>query len=333
MENLAGHFVSIIVVNWNGRHFLKECLTSLNRQTYTHYEIILVDNGSNDSSVEFVHDNFPRVKTVQLVENKGFAGGNIKGMEVSKGDFIVLLNNDTRVDKQWLENLIQPMRGDSALGMCASKLIVEATGTIDSAGDCLTTWAVGFKRGFGQDPDSYFPEKNVFGACAAAALYRRTMLDDIGFLDEDFFFNDEDTDLNFRAQLGGWKCAYVPSAVVHHKVNATIGKLSDEHVYFHVRNLEFLWIKNMPTGLMIRFAHHKVLQEIGSFFYLCLRHRKWSAFFRGKRDALRMLPVMLKKRREVQSKKRVTNHYIQMMLMPIFNKELIRQKFQQFIFG
>ena len=100
--------------------------------------------------------------------------------------------------------------------------------------------AVGFKRGFGQDPDSYVLEVYVFGACAAAALYRRAMLDDIGFLDGDFFFNDEDTDLNFRAQLGGWKCTYVPNAIVYHKVNATIGKLSDLHVYFHVRNLEFI---------------------------------------------------------------------------------------------
>ena len=98
---------------------------------------------------------------------------------------------------------------------------------------------------------------SVFDACAAAVLYRRKMLDEIGFLDDDFFLYDEDTDLNFRAQLAGWKCVYVPGAVVHHVSNGTAGRLSDTHVYYHTRNLEFVWLKNMPLGLIVRFAHQK----------------------------------------------------------------------------
>ena len=122
----------------------------------------------------------------------------------------------------------------------------------------------------------------VFGACGAAVLYRRRMLDEIGFLDEDFFLYDEDTDLNFRAQLAGWKCIYVPTAVAYHVANATSRRLSDLHVYYHTRNLEFVWIKNMPFEIMLRFAHHKVIQELGSLCYLCLRHGKWGPFFSGK---------------------------------------------------
>ena len=289
------HKVSILVLNWNGLQFLKACLDSLSQQTYDNYEIILVDNGSSDSSVHFVRKEFPSIHIIQLKENRGFTGGNIVGFHMSKGEFIALVNNDTRADKDWLKNLLGPMIQNANIGICASKLIADPIGKIDSAGDGLTTWGVGFKRGLGKDPGLYTFSEYVFGACAAASLYRKKMIEEIGFLDEDFFFNDEDTDLNFRAQLGGWKCVYVPSAVVHHKVNATIGKLSDLHVYFHVRNLEFLWIKNMPTGLMVRFAHHKILQEVGSFCYLCLRHGKWKAFFMGKRDALRLLPKMLKK--------------------------------------
>ncbi len=327
------NLVSVIVVNWNGRSYLPECLSALSRQTYSPYEIIFVDNGSTDGSVDFVVKKFPHIKLIELSENQGFAGGNIKGWECSRGEFIALLNNDTQVDENWLENLIKPMGMDSSVGICASKLLVESTGKIDSAGECLSTWAVGFKRGFGRESNGYTEQEGVFGACAAASLYRREMIEDIGFLDEDFFFNDEDTDLNFRARLRGWQCIYVPSAVVHHKVNATIGKFSDRHVYFHVRNLEFLWMKNMPTGLMWRYAHHKLFQEIGSFMYICLRHGKWKAFIRGKKDAFRMLPIMLGKRRKIQGKKTVTNQYIQSILMPIYNKELICQKVTQFIFG
>ncbi len=325
--------VSIIVLNWNGKFFLKECLVALGTQTYRDVEIIFVDNGSTDRSIDFVVEQFPLIRIVTLDKNYGFAGGNIRGLEVCKGEFIALLNNDTRVEATWLENLVVPMKKNASVGICASKLLVETTGKIDSAGDMLTSWGVGLKRGCGGDPHLYGDEQNIFGACAAAALYRRTMLDDIGFLDEDFFFNDEDTDLNFRAQLAGWNCTYVPSALVYHKVNATIGNLSDLHVYYHVRNLEFLWLKNMPKELMLRYAHHKLIQELGSLLYLGLRHGKWKPFFKGKRDAVKLFPRMMKKRKEVQAKRRVTNAYLQKQFLPIWSKELVRQKIRQFVFG
>ena len=325
--------VSLIIVNWNGKPWLKDCLAALRYQTYSPFEIIIVDNGSTDGSCEFLKQQFSHVKLLELPENNGFAGGNIKGLEIAQGEYIALLNNDTHVDSNWLECLIQPMLHDPFVGICSSKLILKATGQLESAGDGLTTWGVGFKRGLDQDPGLYNEQEFVFGASAAACLYRRKMLEDIGFLDLDFFFNDEDTDLNFRAQLGGWKCTYVPKAIVYHQVNATIGRMSDLHVYYHVRNLEFLWIKNMPTGLMLRYAHHKLIQELGSFCYLCLRQGKWKAFFRAKRDAIRLVPKMLKKRQKIQEQKKVTNRQIQALLTPIFSREIIRQKVRQFLKG
>jgi GT2 family glycosyltransferase len=159
------------------------------------------------------------------------------------------------------------------------------------------------------------------------------MLDEIGFLDEDFFLYDEDIDLNFRAQLAGWKCIYVPSAIAYHLANATSKRLSDLHVYYHTRNLEFVWIKNMPTGLMIRFAHHKFIQEFGSFGYLCLRHGKWRPFFRAKRDSLKMLPLMLEKRKRIQARRRVPNRYLRSVLTSMFTFGFFRQKMKQFIEG
>jgi GT2 family glycosyltransferase len=325
--------VSIIVVNWNGQRFLSECLGALSRQTYVDREIILVDNGSADSSVSYVREEFADVKIVELRENTGFTGGNAAGLKASDGEFIALVNNDTRADDRWLATMVEAMRKDPGVGVCASKLLFEEGAAINSAGDGITTAAVGFNRGLGSDPDLLSEREFVFSACAAAVLYRRQMLDEIAFLDEDFFLYDEDTDLSFRAQLAGWKCAYVPTAVMHHVSNATSGRLSDTHVYYHTRNLEFVWIKNMPTGLMLRFAHHKLIQEIGSFCYLCLRHGKWRAFFRAKWDALKMLPVMLRKRKQIQARRRVSNKYLRSLMTSVFSPAMIRQKVVQFLKG
>ena len=255
------------------------------------------------------------------------------GLNAASGEFIALVNNDAQAERDWLERLLQPMLADPGVGICASKLVIDGTEAIDSAGDGATTAGVGFNRGHWEDHRNYGTLDRVLGACAAASLYRYKMIDEIGFLDEDFFLYDEDVDLSFRAQLAGWKCMYVPDAVVYHKGNATAGRLSDTHVYYHTRNLEFVWIKNMPLGLMLRFVHHKIIQEIGSFCYLCLRHMKWRAFFRAKRDALKMLPVMLRKRKQIQKRRRVSNDYIRELLTSVFSLAMVRQKFVQFIQG
>lgn len=325
--------ISVLVLNWNGEGLLADALGALGRQSYAEREIIFIDNGSTDSSVSFVGESFPEIKIVALGENRGFSGGNAKGLEAAEGQLIALVNNDTKVTEHWLENLARPMLEDSTVGICASKLIFDDRRSINSAGDGITTAAVGFNRGLGEDAASFDRRELVFGACGAAVLYRRQMLEEIGFLDEDFFLYDEDTDLAFRAQLAGWKCVYVPDAVAYHKGNATAGRLSDTHVYYHTRNLEFVWIKNMPLGLMLRFAHHKIIQEVGSFCYLCLRHGKWRAFFRAKRDALKMLPAMLKKRRAIQARRRVSNRYLRASMTPMLTQAFVWQKWRQMIRG
>ncbi len=325
--------ISIVVVNWNGKSFLQDCLGSLLSQTYANREIIAVDNGSGDDSVGYIREHFPAVAVVALASNAGFTGGNGEGLKVSHGEFICLVNNDTKVHERWLENLVQPMLTDRSIGICASKILFATNGTLNSAGDGITTAAVGFNIGLNQGAAQFNMPARVFGACGAAVLYRRQMLEEIGFLDEDFFLYDEDTDLSFRAQLAGWKCAYVPTAIVHHVSNATTVRLSDIHVYYHARNLEFVWIKNMPAGLMLRFAPQKLLQEIGSFCYICLRHGKWGAYFRAKRDALRMFPLMRQKRKDIQSRRRVSKFYLRSMMTPLLSMALIRQKIRQFIYG
>lgn len=293
---------------------MEDCLSSLCRQTYTKREIILVDNGSTDSSVLYVKRNFPDVKIVELPDNTGFTGGNAAGLKATDGEFVV--NNNTREDGRWLEKLIQPMSQDARSGSAPPNFSSRVV-RINSAADGLTTAGVGFNRGLGVPSGLYDDPQLVFGACGAAVLYRRKMLDEIGFLDGDFFLYDEDTDLNFRAHLACWRCVYVPEAVLEHKGNATSIRLSSVHVYYQTRNLEFVGIKNMPALLMLRFAHHKLLEEIGSFCYLCLRHGKWVPYFRGKIDALKMLPRMWEKRRAIQAR-RVPNSYLRSLMTSMF---------------
>ena len=325
--------VSIIVVNWNRAGLLRDCLNALCCQSYSNFEIIVVDNGSSDDSATLVKEDFPRIKLVELTENRGFTGGNAAGLEVADGEFIALVNNDACVAPDWLDKLLRPMLMDSSIGICASKLIIDGSDKIDSAGDGITTAGVGFNRGLGVDCRQFSSTEPIFGACGAAAVYRRSMLREIGFFDSDFFLYDEDIDLSFRAQLAGWKCQYVSDAVAFHKGNATAERLSDVHVYYHSRNLEFVWIKNMPGILMLRYLHHKLIQELAGFVYLCLRHRRRNAFYRAKRDALRMLPHMLKKRREIQRRRKVSDRYIRQILTPVVDRDYLRRKTRQLIRG
>jgi GT2 family glycosyltransferase len=321
--------VSIIIVNYNGLSTILDCLKSLERQTETDYEVIVVDNASVDGSVATIQSQFPEVKMVTLKENRGFTGGNIEGLRHATGIYICLLNPDTEVTNNWLKSLVQGMDRHPEVGICASKLLVHGSRQIDSAGDGCTTTGRGYKRGEGQNCSFYTSEEYIFGGCGGALLLRKTMIDQIGFLDDDFFLIYEDTDFNFRAQLAGWKCLFVPSAVVYHKVRSSIGTLSDLAVYYSIRNARFVWVKNMSTRLLIKYFHHHLVQEIGSIVYFCLKHQKWRAYFRANVSFLSLLPKMIKKRRAIMENKKVSDRELEQILTPLFQPGLLRQKIRK----
>ncbi len=324
--NSASPWVSIIIVNWNGRFLLQECLDAILRQTYPHYEIILVDNASSDDSVCFVRDHYPLVKILPLPENTGFTGGNIAGLREASGEMIVLLNNDAVLTERWLETMVDALRSDPAIGFCSSKIIIAGTDRIDSVGDTFTSAFTGTKMGEYEPADLYVQRCLVPGACAAAAIYRRILFERIGFLDDDFFFNHEDTDLNLRAWLAGWKCLFVPEAIVYHRVSASVGELSDKGVYYFSRNNVWVWIKNVPLGIMLRHLPQRFLYELSSFAFFCLLKRKWKPFMKGKIDALRKIGLMLEKRKKVQKLVKLPEHDIVDNLMPISKYLLKRLK-------
>ena len=288
--------VSVIILNYNGRHFLKDCLGSLAHQTFSDFEVLLADNGSTDGSVEFVRQEFPWVRALQLDRNYGFCGGNNRAVEQSKGEFVVLLNNDTKVDLNWLGELLKPALDHPDVGACASRILfIDRPEIIYAAGDSYAAFGVGLQRGHGWPAAGRFVQpEEVFSACACAALYRRAMLDEIGLLDEDFFCNYEDTDLGFRARLAGYRCLYVPRAIVYHHGGATVGIRNPRVEFRSSRNSEFVYFKNMPAALLLPYLPFHLLYD-GWFLASALKHGLAFPFFKGKVAFLANLPRILAK--------------------------------------
>ena len=321
--------ISVIIINYNGKHLLKPCLESLFRQSLTHIEIILVDNASRDGSLAYVRDAFPDVKIIALKTNVGFAAANNKGLKHTSGKYVMLLNNDTETNMGCIENLYAAMEANPDIGIGAPKMLVCGKDIIDSAGDGFSMNLKGFKRGEGEKEEKYDQEEYIFGACAGAALYRRKMLEEIGFFDEDFFLIHEDTDLNLRAQLAGWKVMYVPTAVVYHKVRSTIGHMSDDAVYFTLRNSELMRLKNIPFIIFLRCLPEFLAAEIADFLYFAVKHGKFRQYVKAKIDVLRALKRTLNKRKYVMQHIKVNTSYLFNMMTPVWQKEFIATKMKK----
>lgn len=292
---------SVIVLNYNGKHFLETCLTSLQKQTYPNLEVILVDNASTDGSIEYVKEHFATIEVIENKKNQGFAKGNNIGVEVAKGEYVLTLNNDTRADPSWVEELVKTAESDFSIGMCASKMLfMDRSDTINSAGINISRSGACWDRGLYAPSSSYTEPDEVFGPCAGAALYRRKMLDEVGLFDEDFFIYMEDVDLAFRGRLAGWRCVYVPSAIVYHHHGGFGGIDSDFTIYYGNRNIVWNAFKNFPTGILITSLPWIVGRNLVVIPYYTVRgHGK--VIIKSKIDAVKGLPKILKKRK-VQKK-------------------------------
>jgi GT2 family glycosyltransferase len=241
---------SIIIPHWNGKQHLDDCLTALRRQTYPDLEVILVDNHSTDGSPAYVREHFPEVRLVELDQNRGFTGACNAGYAAAEGEYILLLNNDTAADKEWVAAIVDAFRRHPAVGVVACKIMLfDRPDHFHTAGDYYRLDGIPGNRGvWQQDVGQFDQEEPVFSACGGAAGYRREMLAEIGFLDDDFFFSCEDIDLSWRAQLAGWQVLYVPSAVVYHKLKASGGGTTSS--YYDGRNFLYVIWKNYPGSLL-----------------------------------------------------------------------------------
>lgn len=311
--------VSVVVINWNGARHLPTCLDALRAQTYPRLEVIVADNASEDGSQELVRESYPEVELVALSENHGFTGGNNAGIAASTGAIIILLNNDTEADPGWVAAVVDAFARHPDAGLVASKLLLfDRRDTFHTAGDFYRLDGLPGNRGvWQQDTGQYDREEYVFGACGGAMAVRRAVFEQVGVLDEAFFFSAEDVDFAWRAQLAGWRCVYAPDAVVFHRLAATGGDVTAS--YYNGRNFLYLLAKNYPTDLW-RKHWRKVVRRQWAIAWEALRAWRGEAArarLRGMLAGLRGLPsIMLRQRRQVQQTRTVSLAYLESILTP-----------------
>jgi len=261
-----GSLISVIILNYNGKDYIEECLDSVLDQTYEPLEIIVVDNASNDSSLEILKEKYSsKIKLIESNTNLGFAGGNNLALDYTKGEFIALLNNDAVADRRWIEEFMSAVnRCDGTFGMWASKILFyDDREIIDTAGHLIYPDGLNRGRGKGEkDKGQYDKEEEVFFPSGCAAIYRKEMLDIIGFFDPDFFAYGDDTDLGMKARIAGWKCIYVPKSVVYHHSSAASGKYSPLKAYLVERNRLWVLIKYFPLRYILLSPFYTVLRWI-----------------------------------------------------------------------
>lgn len=303
--------ISVVIPNWNGKKFLMTCLDSLANQSYRDFEIILVDNGSEDGSVQFCQSNYPEVKIIQFAKNLGFSVAVNAGIKESKGEFIALLNNDTEVDKKWLEELGNAAKNNPDVGFFASKMLrFDDRKIIDSCGD-QASWKGKFTN-YGRlkkDGEKYSQEKYVFGACAGAAMYRAELFDKIGLFDEDFFAYLEDIDISFRAQFAGYRCFLAPEAIVYHIGSATAGRRSAFNFKMVIKNRWHVIYKNFPTIKLWQYWPLIIYVEI-RFILAAIKYGFLPDYFWAIKQALKEHSGMKKKRKLIQASRRVSINYL-----------------------
>jgi GT2 family glycosyltransferase len=309
--------VSVVIANWNGRPHLERCLPALEAQTLDSLEVIVVDNGSTDGSVEMLRSRFPAVRVIAHPVNTGFAAANNSGILASSAPFIATLNNDTEPSADWLERLLAPALADPSVGMVASKMLfADRPGTINSAGIALDLAGIAWDR-LGGEPDRQDDRVvEVFGPCAGAALYRRSMLDQVGLFDEEFFAYLEDVDLAWRARLAGWRCLYAPGASVLHVHSATGVEGSPFKSYHLGRNKLWTIAKNYPGPHIYPLLPLIALYDLAAVLYGVASRRDLAAA-RGRLAGLAGLPRQLAKRRRVQRMRAVPFSTLKAQMSPL----------------
>ncbi len=302
---MASH-VSVVIVNWNGCHLLEECFQALAAQTYRDFEVIVVDNGSRDGSVEWLVAHAPEVKLICNQANLGFAAANNQGMRLARASLIAVLNNDAAPEPDWLQMLVQAAEREPGAGMFASQILLrEPASTVDSLGIEVDRAGLAWNRGWGlpvTDRVVNVPGE-VFGPSGAAALYRRAMLDEIGLFDEELFAYYEDVDLAWRAQWAGWRCQYVPQAVVHHTHSATARRGSSFKRRLLSRNKWWVIAKDYPFAHLWPYVPLMIAIDLVALIVSLVSERNLSALH-GRREALRRWRWFRHKRHAILKKPR-----------------------------
>ncbi|HSR31216.1 MAG TPA: glycosyltransferase family 2 protein, partial [Anaerolineae bacterium] len=300
--------VSVLIVSWNSAAHLPRCLAGLAEQSYQDFEVIVVDNAStNPADVDDLGARWPslQLRTERLDANLGFAAANNIGARLARGEWLALLNPDAFPETSWLDELMKAAGSGSNAFFASRQIQEERPRLLDGEGDAYHVSGLAWRRLYNRPvyPGPY--PKEVFTACAAAALFDRKRFLEVGGFDEDYFAYHEDVDLGFRLRLCGQKCVFVPTAVVHHVGSYTSGRLSDFVVYHGHRNLVWTYFKDMPALLFWAYLPLHIIMNAIVVVSFCLQGRS-RVIVQAKLDALRGLPAAIGKRRGIQAGRRVS---------------------------
>lgn len=281
--------VTIIIPNFNGIEFLKTCLESLKLQNYV-AETIIVDNGSNDGSVDYIKQNYPEIQIIENKKNLGFASAVNQGIKTSKSEYVFLLNNDIELEPDCISNLLKCIENDKSIFAVSSKMIQHNDrNKIDDAGDEYNILGWTKRVGYGKSTDLYNQKREIFSACAGAALYKKNILDEIGYFDEKFFAYLEDLDISYRARIHGYQIHYCPQAIVYHIGSGTSGSRYNEFkIKLSARNNIYVPYKNMPWPQLLLNSPLLILGFLIKYLFF-LKKGYGSAYLNGLKEGLHSL--------------------------------------------
>jgi GT2 family glycosyltransferase len=305
MAPLRTSEVSVVIICWNSAAYLPRCLAALEAQTYRDFEVILVDNASTDDGLDGVEGRYPglQIRIESLDGNRGFAPANNVGARLATGDWLALLNADAFPEPGWLQQLMQAAAAHPGAFFASRQLQAHHPDLLDGEGDVYFPSGLALRRNYNKPVTQGTEIREVFSACAAAALYARQAFLEAGGFDEDFFAYHEDVDLGFRLRLRGLRCLLVPEAVVKHIGAASSGRRSDFSTYHGHRNLVWTYVKNMPGALFWLYLPLHLGMNLFSILYFTAKGQG-RAIWRAKLDALRGLGSALQKRKAIQMQRR-----------------------------
>jgi hypothetical protein len=300
--------LTVAIATYEGRKLLQGVLASLAGQSLrTRMEVVVIDDGSIDGTGAWLREQRPEVELIAHEANLGVTRSLNEGLQLARGDYVALLNNDVELAPDCLERLLDDLRAHPRAAVSTPKLLDFADRTrLDGAGDLFTRWGMATRRGHGEvDRGQYDVPEQVMGACAAVAVYRREAIDAVGGMDEDFFAYLEDVDWSLRARLAGWECRYEPGAVAFHMGSATLGAGPSAFNLFHVqRNGVWILAKDLPLSTMLRLSPFLLAGQAWSLARAA-RHRQLGAWAQAWRSALGGLPGVLASRRRIQSSRAI----------------------------
>lgn len=297
MIESAQPLVEVVIPNWNGCEMLETCLASLAKQTFTNFSITVVDNGSTDKSLSFIQEHYPDVKVIEFPENRGFSVAVNQGIQEATAPWIFLLNNDIEVESDCLQQIATFVQNNTEYDCLAVKMLnFHHRQYLDGAGDAVLRGGAGYRLGtMEQDSEQYSTSREIFGACAGAAVYSQRFFEITGFFDNDFFAYLEDVDLSFRARRRGLRSYYLAEAAVYHIGSATTGsKINSFTIKQSTKNSFHVLTKNYPVQLWLRFLPVILVYQF-IWFLFTMKKGQVLSYCIGLGRALTETPGMIRK--------------------------------------